>query len=163
MYSSINTLPGATALQPAAGSTGKSRRNFQLTSQDRHRRCRLFQLDKRFYLKLKSQACKKHRSYFDFSSGLRHPSTLAQTDMSSTAHRPNSMAGSQSFPTVIAMYNGAGTSVEFVPEGLDRLGLCQPSYEWQSESERFPGLTPVGVDIVEMVWAGCVAVLGIGC
>ncbi|QRW21647.1 hypothetical protein RhiXN_06636 [Rhizoctonia solani] len=46
--------------------------------------------------------------------------------------------------------------------GLDRLGLCTPSYEWQSEAERFPGLTPVGVEVVEMVWAGCVAVLGIG-
>ncbi|ELU42712.1 Hob3p [Rhizoctonia solani AG-1 IA] len=31
------------------------------------------------------------------------------------------------------MCNGTGTSVEFVPEGLDRLGLCTPSYEWWSK------------------------------
>ncbi|KAG8725780.1 hypothetical protein FRC12_024039 [Ceratobasidium sp. 428] len=82
--------------------------------------------------------------------------------MSSPANKPRS-TGSRAFPSVIAMCNGTGTGVEFVPEGLDRLGLCLPSYEWQSEAERFPGLTSVGVEVVEMVWAGCVAVLGIGC
>ncbi|QRV79407.1 hypothetical protein RhiJN_07422 [Ceratobasidium sp. AG-Ba] len=97
------------------------------------------------------------------ASGLRHPGTFVQPDMSASTHRPRSDAGSRAFPTVIAMCNGTGTSVEFVPEGLDRLELCQPSYEWQNEAERFPGLTPVGVEVVEMVWAGCVAVLGIGC
>ncbi|KAG8746357.1 hypothetical protein FRC10_005346 [Ceratobasidium sp. 414] len=96
------------------------------------------------------------------ASGLRHPGTFVQSDLTSPATRPRSSAA-RAFPSVIAMCNGTGTGVEFVPEGLDRLGLCLPSFEWQSEAERFPGLTPVGVEIVEMVWAGCVAVLGIGC
>ncbi|KEP54551.1 hypothetical protein V565_015630 [Rhizoctonia solani 123E] len=97
------------------------------------------------------------------ATGLRHPSTLSTT-LSSTLRVQSSDQDRKrrAFPSVIAMCNGTGTSVEFVPEGLDRLGLCTPSYEWQSESERFPGLTPVGVEVVEMVWAGCIAVLGIG-
>ncbi|KAG8710009.1 hypothetical protein FRC08_017762 [Ceratobasidium sp. 394] len=96
------------------------------------------------------------------ASGLRHPGTFIQPDLSSPVSRPRG-SPARAFPSVIAMCNGTGTGVEFVPEGLDRLGLCLPSYEWQSEAERFPGLTPVGVEVVEMVWAGCVAVLGIGC
>ncbi|KAF8608990.1 hypothetical protein BDV93DRAFT_214616 [Ceratobasidium sp. AG-I] len=102
-------------------------------------------------------------------SGLRNPGTLVQTEATGAqglARAPSTSSSDrkrQSFPTVIAMCNGTGTSVEFVPEGLDRLGLCTPSFEWQNESERFPGLTPVGTEVVEMVWAGCVAVLGIGC
>ncbi|KAH7339793.1 hypothetical protein B0J17DRAFT_656809 [Rhizoctonia solani] len=95
------------------------------------------------------------------ATGLRHPSTLPASFSSSRAPVDDGDRKRRAFPSVIAMCNGTGTSVEFVPEGLDRLGLCTPSFEWQSESERFPGLTPVGVEVVEMVWAGCVAVLGI--
>lgn len=104
-----------------------------------------------------------------YATGLRHPGTFSRSDLPSSgglARAPSMNPGHQdrkrrAFPSVIAMCNGTGTSVEFVPEGLDRLGLCTPSFEWQSESERFPGLTPVGVEIVEMVWAASVAVLGI--
>ncbi|KAF8757104.1 hypothetical protein RHS01_03713 [Rhizoctonia solani] len=96
------------------------------------------------------------------ATGLRHPSTLPPSSLASSSSRSAADRKRRAFPSVIAMCNGTGTSVEFVPEGLDRLGLCTPSYEWQSEAERFPGLTPVGVEVVEMVWAGCVAVLGIG-
>ncbi|CAE6416463.1 unnamed protein product [Rhizoctonia solani] len=96
------------------------------------------------------------------ATGLRHPSTLPASCLTASSSRTEADRKRRAFPSVIAMCNGTGTSVEFVPEGLDRLDLCTPSYEWQSESERFPGLTPVGVEVVEMVWAGCVAVLGIG-
>ncbi|KAG8691457.1 hypothetical protein FRC11_003462 [Ceratobasidium sp. 423] len=96
------------------------------------------------------------------ATGLRHPSTLPAILSSSRSLSTDQDRKRRAFPSVIAMCNGTGTSVEFVPEGLDRFGLCTPSYEWQSEAERFPGLTPVGVEVVEMVWAGCIAVLGIG-
>ncbi|CAE6429334.1 unnamed protein product [Rhizoctonia solani] len=95
-------------------------------------------------------------------TGLRHPGTVPATLSSSRSISTDRDRKRRAFPSVIAMCNGTGTSVEFVPEGLDRLGLCTPSYEWQSEAERFPGLTPIGVEVVEMVWAGCIAVLGIG-
>ncbi|KAJ1304756.1 hypothetical protein OPQ81_005894 [Rhizoctonia solani] len=73
------------------------------------------------------------------ATGLRHPSTLPASLSSTRIPENDHDRKRRAFPSVIAMCNGTGTSVEFVPEGLDRLGLCTPSYEWQSEAERFPG------------------------
>jgi len=43
--------------------------------------------------------------------------------------------------------------IEFIPEGLDRLGL----YDGATE-----GLTDVGKEVAEITWAGCLALMQFG-
>jgi len=66
---------------------------------------------------------------------------------------------------VIAICPSPESTIEFVPEGLDKLGLCYrpgdlpiSSIAEPTESER---LSPVGKAIVEMAWVGCLSVMGL--
>lgn len=66
---------------------------------------------------------------------------------------------------VIAICPSPESTIEFVPEGLDKLGLCYrpgdlpiSSIAEPTESER---LSPVGRAIVEMAWVGCLSVMGL--
>lgn len=60
--------------------------------------------------------------------------------------------------------------VEFVPEGLQKLGLCMPSEappmppsnEIDDEQEEEVVLTPIGRAAIEMAWLGCMAVSSFG-
>jgi len=66
---------------------------------------------------------------------------------------------------VIAICPSPESTIEFVPEGLDKLGLCYRPGDLPisniadpTESER---LSPVGRAIVEMAWVGCLSVMGL--
>lgn len=66
---------------------------------------------------------------------------------------------------VIAVCQSPESAIEFVPEGLDKLGLCYrpgslpiSSMAGPAETER---LSPVGRAIVEMAWVGCLSVMGL--
>ncbi|KIP08424.1 hypothetical protein PHLGIDRAFT_18940 [Phlebiopsis gigantea 11061_1 CR5-6] len=66
-------------------------------------------------------------------------------------------------------YNRPG-GVEFIPEGLQKLGLCMPtetpprppSNEMDDEQEEEVILTPIGRAAIEMAWLGCMAVSSFG-
>jgi hypothetical protein len=54
--------------------------------------------------------------------------------------------------------------VEFVLEGLDRLGFCQGASAWGPtgyEEWRGSGLSEDGRELLDVLWAGCTAVLGV--
>jgi len=88
-------------------------------------------------------------------SGIRQPSAY-EPEMSEAKSAPSCISA------VIAVCQNSHSGVELVPEGLEKLGLCAPVYDWQSEADQYRSLTPTGVEVVELVWAGCVALLGIG-
>lgn len=70
----------------------------------------------------------------------------------------------RAFPTVIAVCHARAQGVEFVLEGLDRLGLCAGDSAWGPtgyEEWRGTGLSANGRDLLDTLWAGCIAVLGI--
>lgn len=100
------------------------------------------------------------------ASPLRAQDTLPGTsDAASTSTAPTStiMAG-RTFPTVIAVCHSRSQGVEFVLEGLDRLGFCQGESAWGPtgyEEWRGSGLSEKGRELLDLLWAGCVAVLGI--
>lgn len=76
-------------------------------------------------------------------------------------------ASQSRFPTVIAVCHSRSQGVEFVMEGLDRLGLCKRSgaSPWGAmgyEEWRGGGLTDAGRSLLDVLWAGCVCVLGLG-
>ncbi|KAG8995907.1 hypothetical protein FRB90_012876 [Tulasnella sp. 427] len=85
------------------------------------------------------------------------------------------------FNAVIAVCNDRRRGVEFVPEGLDSLGLCggetlvgpngaveklpplfPPAHMVPVKERLTPPLNPVGRQIVEMIWAGCLALTELG-
>ena len=68
------------------------------------------------------------------------------------------------FPTVIAVCHSRGQGVEFVLEGLDRLGLCEGRSAWGPtgyEEWRGSGLSRTGREILDVLWTACVAILGL--
>ena len=70
----------------------------------------------------------------------------------------------RAFPTVIAVCHARDQGVEFVLEGLDRLGLCAGDSAWGPtgyEEWRGTGLSKNGRELLDALWAGCIAVLGI--
>ncbi|ODN83314.1 hypothetical protein L202_01481 [Cryptococcus amylolentus CBS 6039] len=70
----------------------------------------------------------------------------------------------RSFPTVIAVCHSRSQGVEFVLEGLDRLGLCKGESAWGPtgyEEWRGTGLSEHGRELVDLLWAGCTAVMGL--
>lgn len=86
------------------------------------------------------------------------------------------------FSAVIAVCHDRRKGVEFVPEGLDSLGLCggetmmsasgasveklpplfPPAHLVPVEERRTPPLNVVGKQIVEMIWSGCLALTELG-
>ena len=70
---------------------------------------------------------------------------------------------------VIGMCHGRSGGMEFLPEGLKKLGLCMPSdapappvSELEPVPEEVMVLTPIGRAAVEMAWLGCMAVTSFG-
>ena len=121
----------------------------------------------------------KHRSFsHDFvraaSSSSSNPSpsrpqpSLPSTDemdtaSSSTAPTSTIMAG-RTFPTVIAVCHSRSQGVEFILEGLDRLGFCKGESAWGPtgyEEWRGSGLSDRGRELLDLLWAGCTGVMGL--
>lgn len=71
---------------------------------------------------------------------------------------------------VIGVCYNRPAGVEFITEGLQKLGLCMPtetpprppSNEMDDEEEEEVVLTPIGRAAVEMAWLGCMAVTSFG-
>jgi hypothetical protein len=92
------------------------------------------------------------------------PST-DENEVSSLSTAPTStiLAG-RTFPTVLAVCHSHSQGVEFVLEGLDRLGFCQGESAWGPtgyEEWRGSGLSEKGRDLLDLLWAGCVGVMGL--
>jgi len=85
------------------------------------------------------------------------------------------------FSAVIAVCHDRRRGVEFIPEGLDSLGLCggetvvgpngaveklpplfPPAHMVPVSERRTPPLNAVGRQIVEMIWGGCLALTELG-
>jgi len=68
------------------------------------------------------------------------------------------------FPTVIAVCHSRAQGVEFVLEGLDRLGLCEGNSAWGPtgyEEWRGSGLSLDGRRILDALWTACAAIMGL--
>jgi hypothetical protein len=93
------------------------------------------------------------------------PSSSDDADAMSASTAPTSaiLAGRTS-PTVIAVCHSRSQGVEFVLEGLDRLGFCQGLSAWGPtgyEEFRAQGLSAKGRELIDLVWAGSTVVMGI--
>jgi len=121
------------------------------------------------------RAVAKVLSYDDVRmSGLRLPNEGIEISPSIS---PNSPAPDGVFPSlapvmstfgdrmVIAICPSPESAIEFVPEGLDKLGLCYRPGELPISSIADPAeterLIPIGRAIVEMAWVGCLCVMGL--
>ncbi|WVQ98849.1 hypothetical protein IAU59_005980 [Kwoniella sp. CBS 9459] len=70
----------------------------------------------------------------------------------------------RNMPTVIAVCHSRSQGVEFVLEGLDRLGLCKGESAWGPtgyEEWRGTGLSEKGRQLLDILWAGCTGVMGL--
>ncbi|EPQ57005.1 hypothetical protein GLOTRDRAFT_110385 [Gloeophyllum trabeum ATCC 11539] len=67
-------------------------------------------------------------------------------------------------PMVIAMCERREDGVQFMPDGLEKLGLCTPAARRDSipDLDPDPQLTAVGRAAVEMAWLGCMALTSFG-
>ncbi|CAK9787290.1 hypothetical protein CC85DRAFT_45778 [Cutaneotrichosporon oleaginosum] len=82
----------------------------------------------------------------------------------SLADNDSAVMSGRSFPTVIAVCHNQASGVEFVLEGLDRLGLCKGESAWGPtgyEEWRGTGLSDSGRQMLDLLWAGCTAVMGV--
>jgi hypothetical protein len=119
------------------------------------------------------RAVAKVLSYDDaWISGLRLPNQGIEILPSSPAPcgvfpslAPVRSTFSESDTTVIAIFPSPESAIEFIPEGLEKLGLCYGPGEVlvnsitnPVESER---LNPIGRAVVEMAWVGCLCVMGL--
>jgi hypothetical protein len=76
----------------------------------------------------------------------------------------SSVPAGRNFPTVIAVCHSRSQGVEFVLEGLDRLGLCEGQSAWGPtgyEEWRGSGLSEKGRAVLDLLWAGCTGVMGL--
>ncbi|KZT21410.1 hypothetical protein NEOLEDRAFT_758130 [Neolentinus lepideus HHB14362 ss-1] len=110
------------------------------------------------------RVCSRLLGYDDLrGSGVRLPTDgLAVTGplsdaISSIPHPSVRAAYPESM--VIAMCERREDGVQFMPDGLEKLGLCTPAARRNSipELDPDPQLTPVGRAAVEMAWLGCMA------
>lgn len=110
-------------------------------------------------------------SYADLrETGVRVPSFgLSITGSMAEATRylpPPSIREQRLDDIVIGHCFGRERGIEFLPEGLQKLGLCmptanpprQPTSETDMPEEEDVVLTPIGRAAVEMAWLGCMAV-----
>lgn len=114
----------------------------------------------------------KGGNVFAESSAVDHPSTTSATDPAippflresfSTDNSSRPLTG-RNFPTVIAVCHSRSQGVEFVLEGLDRLGLCKGESAWGPtgyEEWRGTGLSEHGRKMLDLLWAGCTGVMGL--
>lgn len=74
------------------------------------------------------------------------------------------ISSGRAFPTVIAVCHSHNQGVEFVLEGLDRLGLCKGESAWGPtgyEEWRGTGLSDNGRQLIDLLWASCSAIMGL--
>jgi hypothetical protein len=91
------------------------------------------------------------------------PDDQEKKDGSQDVASPIDTTGTR-FPTVIAVCHSRSQGVEFVLEGLDRLGLCEGNSAWGPtgyEEWRGSGLSRMGRNVLDILWTGCVAILGL--
>lgn len=90
----------------------------------------------------------------------------AEASRSPSLHKDSdsSVMSGRAFPTVIAVCHNQSSGVEFVLEGLDRLGLCKGESAWGPtgyEEWRGTGLSDNGRQLLDLLWAACTSVMGI--
>ncbi|KAJ9091000.1 hypothetical protein QFC19_009296 [Naganishia cerealis] len=89
------------------------------------------------------------------------PSRVRGSDATIIANKQRS--GTE-FPIIVAVCHSRAQGVEFVLEGLDRLGLCQGQSAWGPtgyEEWRGSGLSADGWEVLETLWAACVGIMGL--
>jgi hypothetical protein len=89
--------------------------------------------------------------------------TTSSSLSGSTAPTSTILAG-RTISTVIAVCHSRSQGVEFVLEGLDRLGYCVGESAWGPtgyEEWRGTGLSERGRELLDLLWAGCTAVMGL--
>ena len=89
--------------------------------------------------------------------------TTSSSLSASTAPTSTILAG-RTISTVIAVCHSRSQGVEFVLEGLDRLGYCVGESAWGPtgyEEWRGTGLSERGRELLDLLWAGCTAVMGL--
>lgn len=114
-------------------------------------------------------------SYQDFKgSGIRLPATgLSVTGPLAYAQPPNVEPEMHRDPIAIAQCSKRDNGIEFLPEGLHKLGLCHAEQlEQMVDPEDFDDdddkvefqfeLSPLGRAVVEMAWVGAMAVTSFG-
>jgi len=138
-------------------------------------------LEKRFYLLLfyTVPEARKHRGYHVNArfvsygalrgSGVRLPvEGVAVTGTLRDAFRsmPDGTAMHEKLPRVIGIFSGRDRGIEFLPDGLEELGLMEKSRpDFNSHitlggNESGRGMTqlnPIGQAVAEIVWAGCLS------
>lgn len=117
------------------------------------------------------RVCARLVGYDEFhGTGVRIPADgLSVTGpMSEAMHflPPDSIRHECYDDVVIAYCHSRESGIEFLPEGLTKLGLCMPSTPASpaltDEDEREVFLTPIGRAVVEMAWLGCMAMTSFG-
>ena len=114
-------------------------------------------------------------SYQDFQgSGIRLPATgLAVTGPLIHAQPPNVELEMHRDPVAIAQCSKRDNGIEFLPEGLQKLGLCDAErveqlvdpYDFDDDDEKVEykfELNALGRAVVEMAWVGAMAVTSFG-
>jgi hypothetical protein len=114
-------------------------------------------------------------SYQDFmGSGIRLPATgLSVTGPLALAHPPNVEPEMHRDPIAIAQCSKRDNGIEFLPEGLHKLGLClaeqveqmvdPDDYDDDDDKVEFRfELNALGRAVVEMAWVGAMAVTSFG-
>jgi hypothetical protein len=84
--------------------------------------------------------------------------------MSASTAPTSTMFAGRTISTVIAVCHSRSQGVEFVLEGLDRLGYCVGESAWGPtgyEEWRGTGLSESGRELLDLLWAGCTAVMGL--
>lgn len=91
------------------------------------------------------------------------PSAPRARGSDSTIIADKKRAGSE-FPIIVAVCHSRAQGVEFVLEGLDRLGLCSGQSAWGPtgyEEWRGSGLSEEGREILDALWAASVGIMGL--
>ena len=92
------------------------------------------------------------------------PSTDEMDTASSSTAPTSTIIAGRTFPTVIAVCHSRSQGVEFILEGLDRLGFCKGESAWGPtgyEEWRGSGLSDKGRELLDLLWAGCTGVMGL--
>ncbi|KAG6857693.1 hypothetical protein H0H87_004109 [Tephrocybe sp. NHM501043] len=107
-------------------------------------------------------------------TGVRVPDeglTITGSLESAFAHMPSPIDVTESYyEYVLGICHSRDTGIEFYPDGLVKMGLCEQSEVFMpvsaSEEDAFPEpevtLTPIGRAVLEMVWAGALALTSFG-
>ncbi|KAJ9114081.1 hypothetical protein QFC22_005901 [Naganishia vaughanmartiniae] len=111
---------------------------------------------------IKQEHCKAKDELAEISPFAEYePSRVRGSDATIVANKQRS--GSE-FPIIVAVCHSRAQGVEFVLEGLDRLGLCQGQSAWGPtgyEEWRGSGLSADGWEVLETLWAACVGIMGL--